>query len=89
MRADIEPARAATSRMRSYRTDQDRLDQAQPRRFDRAFQRDLVAGMRDGHLDRGLALRRLDQALVFVVRVLRRLARLSGMAASALAARPG
>ena len=50
------------------RADQDRLDQAQPRGLDGALQRDIVAGMRDGHLDRRLRLRRLDQASILLVR---------------------
>ena len=49
------------------RSDQDRLDQAQPRGFDRAFQRNLVAGMGDRRRDRRMLAGALDQPLVLLV----------------------
>ena len=50
------PARAATSRMRACGPTRIGSIRPQPRRFDRALQRDIVAGMRDGDLDRRLWL---------------------------------
>ena len=45
--------------MRRRRADQDRHDQAEPRRLDGALQRDLVAGMGDGGAIGGWRLRRV------------------------------
>ncbi len=49
------------------RTDQDRRDQAEFRSLDRAAQRTLVAGMRDGRRRRRQRLAEVDQPLVFLV----------------------
>ena len=60
-------SRSATSRMRASGPTRIGCDEAQARGLDGAFQRDLVAGMRDGDADARQLLRSCDQPLVFLM----------------------
>ena len=67
--ADVEAVLRGDVADPLLRPDQDRLDQFQLRRFDRAFQRHLIARMRDRDLYRRILLRPRDQLVELLVRV--------------------